>query len=109
MAISMYTNMYTTFEGELAMEAMLTISQARSQLLDLPKKLSRDKSTKSVTVTRRGKPVLAIVDWDMYESILETLEIMGDAELMAALRQGIKEADAGKTIPIEKAFRQLGP
>jgi PHD/YefM family antitoxin component YafN of YafNO toxin-antitoxin module len=33
-----------------------------------------------------------------YESIQETLEIMSDPELMAALRQGIEQASTGQTI-----------
>jgi hypothetical protein len=46
--------------------------------------------------------------WDLYESIAETLEIMGDDELMTALRQGIKEIQAGKGVSWEKAKRELG-
>lgn len=52
------------------MEDSLTISQARAILLDLPERLARDKAAKSVTVTKRGKPVLAIVYWELYESLL---------------------------------------
>ncbi len=87
------------------MENTLTISQARSRLLDLPKKLGHDES---VTVTRRGKPVLAIIPWELYESLLETLEIMGDATFMEHLREGIKQADRGETIPWKKVKRELG-
>jgi hypothetical protein len=31
-----------------------------------------------------------LIDQEFFESILETLEIIGDPDLMAALRQGIK-------------------
>lgn len=90
------------------MENTLTITQARNKLLALPYKLARDKTTKSVTVTKRGRPILAIVQWDLYESILETLEVMGDPELMEALRRSVEEAEAGKTIPWKRAKRRLG-
>ena len=90
------------------MEANLTITQARAVILDLPGRLAKDKLTKAVTVTRRGKPILAIVEWELFESILETLEIMGDPKLMADLRHSIKEAQAGKTIPWHKAKQKLG-
>jgi hypothetical protein len=46
--------------------------------------------------------------WDLYESIVETLEIMGDDTLMAALRQGIKEIEAGKGVSWKQAKRELG-
>lgn len=89
------------------MESTLTITQARAKLLHMPETLARDKETKAVTVTRRGKPVLAIVDWSLYESVIETLEILGDPELSAALRAGIKEAESGVTVAWSRIKREL--
>lgn len=43
----------------------------------------------------------------LYESIIETLEIMGDEDLMASLRQSIQEREEGKTIPWEQVKREL--
>jgi len=40
------------------MAKTLTITEARSQLLDLAEQLNRPPATKAVTVTKRGKPVL---------------------------------------------------
>ena len=39
---------------------------------------------------------------------METLDIMADKELMASLRQGIKEAKQGKLIPWGQVKRRLG-
>ena len=88
------------------MRKELPITEARHALTSLPKRLAEDPST--VAITRRGKPVLAVMPWDLYESIVETLEIMGDDDLMAALRQGIKEIEAGKGVSWEKVKRELG-
>ena len=84
----------------------LPITAARDELTSLPDRLSETHET--VTVTRRGKPVLAILPWEEYEALVETLEIMSDEELLASLRQGIKEARQGKLIPWERAKRKLG-
>ena len=84
----------------------LPITEAREELTALPERLSGTHET--VTVTRRGKPVLAILPWEEYEALLETLEVLSDETLMASLRQGIKEARQGKTIPWEQAKRKLG-
>ena len=84
----------------------MPITEARHALTALPERLSASHET--VTVTRRGKPVLAIVPWEEYEALIETLDILADADLMADLRQGIKEAEAGKGIPWARAKRQLG-
>jgi antitoxin YefM len=84
----------------------IPISAARYELTSLPERLEQDPG--AVAITRRGKPVLAILPWEMYESLVETIEILGDAELMTALRQSIKDAEAGKGIPWEEAKRELG-
>jgi PHD/YefM family antitoxin component YafN of YafNO toxin-antitoxin module len=75
-------------------------------LTSLPEQLSQTHET--VTVTRRGKPVLAILPWDEYEALVETLDILGDPKLMASLRLSIKELEQGKAIPWEQAKRKLG-
>lgn len=77
----------------------LSITQARSRLPGLANALSRTSSAGAVAVTERGKPVLALLPWDLSEPLVETLEILGDQTLMGALRKRIKEARAGRTIP----------
>jgi antitoxin YefM len=72
----------------------------------LPEQFEREPG--AVTVTRHGKPVMAILPWELYESIMETLEIMGDAELMAAFRQGVREMAEGKGRPWEDVKKELG-
>ena len=81
----------------------LPITEARDELTLLPDRLSETHET--ITVTRRGKPVLAILSWDEYEALVETLEIMSDEELVQSLRQGMKDIAQGNTIPWERAKR----
>jgi antitoxin YefM len=89
------------------MPKTLTITEARSRLLDLAEQLNRPPATEVVTVTKRGKPVLAVVPHEFYESLIETLEVLGDAALMDALRRSVKEARTGKTIPWDKVKQDL--
>jgi antitoxin YefM len=84
----------------------LSISQARNKLTQLAAALGTRHET--VEVTNRGKPVLAILPWNLYESMMETMEILADKELMDQVRQGIKEYKAGKGIPIAQARKRLG-
>jgi prevent-host-death family protein len=83
----------------------IPISEARNELTSLPEKLTQQGGT--LAITRRGKPVLAIMTWEHYEAILETLEIYGDANLMANLRQGIAEIQSGQGIDWEIAKQEL--
>ncbi len=84
----------------------IPITTARHEITSLPERLEKDPG--AVAITRRGKPVLAVMPWELYEALMETLEILGDVELTNALRQSIKEVEAGKGIPWEDAKRTLG-
>ncbi len=84
----------------------ITTVDARRELTKLPEKLGANPAT--VAVTRRGKPVLAIMTWEDYQAILETLEILSDNEAVEQLRYSIKEVKEGKQIPWQKAKARLG-
>ena len=85
----------------------MPIIEARNKLTKLPQHFRREPDPGVVAITRHGKPVLAVMPWDLYESIVETMEILGDEKMMAAFRQGVREMLAGKLIPWEKAKRKL--
>jgi PHD/YefM family antitoxin component YafN of YafNO toxin-antitoxin module len=85
----------------------LSITEARSQLLGLADEFTHSPAAGPITVTKRGKPVLALLPWELYESLTETLDILGDEALMLSLRQSLKEARAGRTISWEKVKRAL--
>jgi len=89
------------------MTRSMPIIEVRNRLTALPEELERQPATGAVAVTRRGRPVLAVMSWDLYESLVETLEILGDEEMTGALRKSIREAAKGKTIPWERAKRRL--
>lgn len=84
----------------------IPIIEARKILTKLPEQLAGER--RALAITRHGTPVLAVMTWELYEAIEETLEIMGDPELMAALRESIKEAQEGKLIPLADVRAELG-
>jgi PHD/YefM family antitoxin component YafN of YafNO toxin-antitoxin module len=86
----------------------LAMAEARKQLPKLADALEKHPEIGAVKITRRGKPVLAVLSWVLYESVVETMEIMSDPELMAAFRQGVKEMEEGKAIPWEQVKKELG-
>jgi len=90
------------------MTRVLSIMEARKQLTSLPETLMHDGEIDVVEVTRRGKPVLAVMPWELYEAVTETLEVMEDRELLAQLRQSINEIGEDGLIPWERAKTELG-
>ena len=84
----------------------IPITEVREELTTFPEELGRTHET--IAVTRRGKPVLAILSWEEYEALVETLEILGDHEEMARLQQAVTEFKQGKSIPWNEAKRKIG-
>jgi antitoxin YefM len=79
----------------------IPIARAREELTSLPERLATEET--AVAVTRRGRPVLAIMTWDLYESLVETLEVLGDPELLSDLRVAVAQADEGQTVDWARA------
>lgn len=83
----------------------LPITEARARLTQIANDLVDSQDT--VTVTNRGKPMMTLIGYEMYESIMESLEIMSDPELMAQLRKSLVEARSGDVIDLEEVEREL--
>jgi prevent-host-death family protein len=78
----------------------LNITEARSRLTSIQRELSDGEGT--IAITTHGKPSLALMSWDLYEAIMETLEIMSDPGLMAEVRRGIEDISAGRLISLKE-------
>ena len=101
-------------------EHSISISEAQNKITQLPEQF--DEEPEAVTVTRHGKPVMAILPFNTYRSLLEqldtalekldaleeTLEILHDEELMASFREGVQELAEGKGRPWEDVKKELG-
>jgi PHD/YefM family antitoxin component YafN of YafNO toxin-antitoxin module len=81
--------------------------EARGKLTSLPEEFERNPETGAITVTRRGKPVLAVMPWELYDSITETLEILSDEKLMKTLRKSLQEARKGRTYSTAEVKKRL--
>jgi len=87
------------------MPVKMPIVEARKRLTRIPEELANNQEV--IEITRRGEPVLALISWDFYESLMETMEVMADEELMALLRKSIGEAKAGRTVSLAAARKKL--
>jgi len=81
------------------------ISNARSRLTRLPEEVSRRNSVMRITSNRQ--PVLALLSWELFDAMVETLELLADTELMAMLAKSEDEIQKGKAISWEDAKAEL--
>ena len=87
------------------MAKTMPISKARQELTALPDQLARE--PEPMAITRKGQPGLALLPWDLYQSIVETLEILGDEETVEALRKAIREIEHGQEVDWATAREQM--
>jgi len=97
----------------LMSEQILSISEAQKELTRLPEQF--EEGSEAVTVTRYGKPVLTILPYNTYKSLLEaiealqeTIEILQDKELMTEFREGVKELAENKGEYLDDVLKELG-
>ena len=91
---------YAEYEAE-----NIPIEEARVMFSELPERLSAE--NRAAALTRHGEPVLAVMPWDLFETLMETMEIMGDAEMMAALRRSIEDIREGNLVPLDQVKAEL--
>ncbi len=87
------------------MARALSISEVRNNLTRFPKRLKDD--PEPVEITQRGKPVMALMSWDLFESLLETVEVMADEDAMKALRKSIRDIKEGRTYSTREVEKLL--
>jgi antitoxin YefM len=83
----------------------LTITEARNKLMKLPEEAP---TNEIIAITRRNKEIMALMSWELYEGLLETMEILGDPELMKDLKKGIEQVQSGETHTLKQARKRLG-
>jgi antitoxin YefM len=85
------------------------LAEARAQLSKLVDDAVR--THERVEVTKNGRRAAVIMSADDYDSLMETLDILSDAEAMAEIRKAEADIAAGRTATLEEVeaeMRSLG-
>lgn len=83
----------------------MPIIEARKKFMKLPDQAAGDQV---IAVTRRNREVMAVMSWEMYEGLLETVEVLSDGELMNNVRKGVEDIKAGRIRSLSEAYERLG-
>jgi len=79
------------------------LSEAKTHLARLLAEVER--LGEGVTITRSGRPAAILLSIEEYEGLLETLDILADARLMASLRKGLRDAEKGRLVSHDEVWR----
>jgi len=72
----------------------VSVTQAKTQLLDLIRRLGTQQD--SVGITKDGVPTAVLLSMEHFEGLMETLEILSDQKTIRPLRKSLKQAQAGR-------------
>lgn len=82
----------------------LSISELKKRITTLDGDLSFNDM---ISITNHGKEVFALLRWDTYESIADTLDIISDEALHEELKVGIKHFENNDLIDFEDFKKSL--
>jgi prevent-host-death family protein len=83
----------------------IPLAEARAQLSQLIDEVVR--THERVEITRNGRRAAVLLSADDYDSLLETLDVLGDTELMAAIREGEEELARGEVSTSDEVAADL--
>jgi hypothetical protein len=94
-------------------EHKLPISKLPQEITNLPDRFTEE--LEATIVTRSGKKVMAILPYRTYWALLETidylketLKVIHDPELTAAIRQSAEDIKNGNGTPLEDCLKEVG-
>jgi antitoxin YefM len=76
------------------------LAEVKNRLSEVVDRLEREHGR--VVITKHGRPAAVMLSLEDLESLEETLAILSDPELLAALREADAEVVAGATTPLSK-------
>jgi len=83
----------------------LPISEARKKIFQIAKEVQ--KPSNYYTLTEKGRPKAVIMSVEEFESIMETMEILSDPELMKKIEKAEAEYKKGEYIKWEDVKKEI--
>ena len=87
------------------MNRIITLKELRPELPKVASAIAENLDR--YIITKRGRPVMMIINPEDYEGLIETIEILQDRSALRRIRKARKNAKAGKTISLEALRKRL--
>jgi prevent-host-death family protein len=83
----------------------IPLAEARANLSKLVDQAVR--THERIEVTRQGRRAAVILSVDDYDSIMETLAVLGDQELMREIRDAEGSAERGEVFTLDEVTEEM--
>ena len=83
----------------------LTITQARQDLFKIADQVQKPNNYYTLSV--EGKPKVVMMSFDEFDSMVETIEILSDPEILANIKEAEEEYERGECVTWEEMKKEL--
>jgi len=84
-------------------QQILPITKVKRNLLDIIKSMEKDDST--IALTKNGQPVSVIMTLSRYESLMETIDILSDKQILRSLEKSKKDFKSGNVLSHDEVWK----
>lgn len=85
------------------LQKILPVTKVKRELLDILKAMDKEYAT--ITMTRNGEPVGIMMPPDRYESLLETIEILSNKNVLRDLKASRKDFKSGNVYTHDEVWQ----
>ena len=85
----------------------IALMKAREKLTGLSRELQKNPGT-VVRITNRGKPAMTLMSAELYDTLVETLDVVSDRATLDALRSSLRDIQTGKVHSLDEVAARLG-
>lgn len=84
----------------------VTATHAKNSFLEILR--DAEERGEEVLVTRNGRPCAVVVSAEEWETLLETIEILSDPEMMKKIDRALGERRVGRLLSHEEVWKKVG-
>ncbi len=84
-------------------EEYVSVSTAKARLLEILRRIEEQRG--KVVITRNGMPKAVLLNYEDFEGLLETIDILSDSRTVDGIKKGLKDIKAGKVVTLKEAFK----
>lgn len=85
----------------------IALMEARARLTGLHREIQKNPRN-VVRITHRGKPSMALMSVELYDALVETLDVISTPEDVEALRKSLADIRAGRVHTLDEVADRLG-
>ena len=84
-------------------QQILPITKVKRDLLNIIKSMEKDEST--IALTKNGQPVSVIMTLSRYESLMETIDILSDKQILRSLEKSKEDFKSGNVLSHDEVWK----